>query len=136
MGGVYKKLAVRIILAAWIVIWVIFLIRPYLKKDLLNEYASLLKLSTEEKRTYVTGKDLYAFMKFCKDSVKEPATYSMVGVEKDSLEHRRLRYYLYPFMDQDNPEYLFVYKTKGFSRHGYGIFSRLDNETYILKEVR
>ena len=130
-----KRAVSRIILAAWIIIWVIFLIRPYFKKGLLNEYSSLLKLSTEEKRAHVTGEKLYAFMKFCKDSVKEPATYKMVGIEDYSIEHRRLRYYLYPLIEKENPEYIFVYKTKGFSLHGYKAFSSLDTETYILRKT-
>lgn len=130
-----KKIVIRIILAAWVIIWVIFLIRPYFKKGLLNEYASLLKLSTEEKRAHVTGEELYAFMKFYKDSIKEPSTYKMVGIEDYSIEHRRLRYYLYPFIEKENPEYLFVYKTKGFSRQGYRIFNRVDAETYILRKT-
>jgi hypothetical protein len=130
-----KKLIIRIILAAWIIIWVIFLIRPYFKKGILSEYTSLLKLSTEEKRAHITGEELYAFMKFCKDSVKEPATYRMIGIEDYSIEHRRLRYYLYPFIEKEDPEYLFVYKTKGFSRQGYRMFKRVDAETYILRKT-
>lgn len=130
-----KKLVVRIILAAWIIIWVIFLIRPYFKKGLLNEYSSLLKLSTEEKRAHVTGEELYAFMKFCKNSIGAAATYQAVGIESYSIEHRRLRYYLYPFIEREDPEYIFVYKTKDFTRQGYKVFKRMDAGTYILRKI-
>jgi len=130
-----KKLVVRIILAAWIIVWVIFLIRPYFKKGLLNEYGSLIRLSTEEKRAHVTGEELYAFIKFCKDSVKGPATYKAIGIEGYSIEHRRLRYYLYPFIEKEDPEYIFVYKTKGFALQGYRVFNRMDAGTYILRKT-
>ncbi|MDP3791492.1 MAG: hypothetical protein Q8R38_05580 [Candidatus Omnitrophota bacterium] len=130
-----KKAVVRIILAAWVIIWAVFLIRPYFKKGLLSEYTSLIKLSTEEKRAHVTGAELYAFINFCKDSIKEPSTYEIAGIEKYSIEHRRMRYYLYPNIEKEDPEYVFVYKTKGFFRDKYKIFNRLDTQTYILRKT-
>lgn len=130
-----KKAIVRVILAAWIVIWAVFLIRPYFKKDLLKGYAGLLKLSTEEKRAHITGEELYSFINFCKDSIKTPSTYEIIGVEKYSIEHRRLSYYLYPNIEGKEPEYIFVYKTKGFTRNGYKVFDRLDTQTYILRKA-
>ena len=127
-----KKAAVRIILAVWIIIWGIFLIRPYFKKGLLDRYASLLKLSAEEKRGYVTGEALYSFVKFCKESVKEPSTYQMEGIENNSIEQRRFKYYMYPDIESEDPKYIFVYKKEHFARDGYRVFSRMDHETYIL----
>ena len=102
-----KKSFVRIILTAWIIIWAVFLIRPYFKKGLLDEYSLLLKLSTEEKRAHVIGEELYSFIKLCKGSIKEPSTYKVTGLEKDSIGHRRFRYYMYPSVEKDDPEYIF-----------------------------
>jgi hypothetical protein len=104
---VNKKIFVRAVLIAWIVLWSIFLVRPFFKKGLLNEYGALLKLSAEDKRAYVTGRDLYAFIKSCKESVKEPSGYKVTGLEKDSLEQRRFTYYMYPSVESGDPEYIF-----------------------------
>lgn len=131
-----KKYAVRIILSAWIIIWVIFLIRPYLKKGLLSEYSDLAKLSAEQRRAYVTGKELYGFVDFCRYFVKKPSTYETAGIEKYSIEHRRLRYYLYPNIEKEGGEYIFVYGIKGFFKDGYGIFAKLNDEEYILRRMR
>ena len=57
------------------------------------------------------------------------------GPEGYSIEHRRLRYYLYPFVEKENPEYIFVYKTKDFTRQDYKVFKRMDAETYILRKI-
>ncbi len=130
-----RRIVVRLILAAWVIIWAIFLIRPYFKKDLLDRYSSLIKLSTEAKRAFVTGEDLYAFIKFCKESIKERATYQVEGLEKDSIEHRRFGYYMYPDIEAKNPEYIFIYKTKHLPQDGYKVFSRMNSETYILRKT-
>ena len=130
-----KRIAVRIILAAWVIIWAIFLMRPYFKKDLLDKCSSLMKISTEDKRALVTGEDLYAFIKFCKESVKDRSTYRVEGLEKDSIEHRRFKYYMYPNIETEDPEYIFIYKTKHLPQDDYKVFSRMSAETYILKKI-
>jgi len=130
-----KRIFLRVVLAVWVIIWLVFLIRPYFKKGLLGEYSSLIRLSTEEKRAYVTGRDLYDFIKFCKESTKEPSTYRIAGLEKDSVEHRRFRYYLYPCVEISDPEYIFVYKVKDFPRDGYKVYGRMNPETYILRKI-
>lgn len=111
------KIILRITLAVWVIIWVIFLIRPAIKKNILSEYAHLGRLSTEEKRAYVTGEELYSFIRFCKGSLKEPSTYEVMGIEKDSIEHRRFKYYLYPDIETKDPEFTLVYPQKLILKH-------------------
>ena len=117
-----KRVVVRIILAAWIILWAIFLIRPFFKKDLMRDYSNLSRLSTEGKRAYVTGLRLYEFIRVCNKSMPKPSSYEVIGIEKDSLEHRRVRYYLYPNVERKEPGFLLVYGTKNYEREGYKIF--------------
>jgi hypothetical protein len=112
------RIVVRIILAVWIIIWAIFLIRPIIKKDLLRDYSNLSKLSTEGKRAYVTGQKLYEFIKACDRSMPKPSSYEIVGMEEDSLERRRVRYYLYPNIEKKDAEFI------------------LDLNEYTLRKVR
>lgn len=134
---VYKKFITRALLAAWIAIWCLFLIRPFFKKPLFSEYSALLARSAEEKRAYVTGEELYDFVEFCRKNVEGPATYDLFGVEYNSLDYRRVKYYLYPNMDmQPCPDYVFVYKAEGFNRPGYDLFKSMSDETYILKRTK
>jgi hypothetical protein len=131
-----KKIVVRIVLAAWVILWAIFLIRPIFKKDLIRDYSNLSKLSTEGKRVYVTGSKLHEFIRVCNQSMPRSASYEIVGIEKNSLEHRRVRYYLYPNIEKEEPEFILVYGTKNYGREGYKIFKILDLDRYILRRVK
>lgn len=135
MGGIDKKMIVRVILAAWVIIWAVFLIRPFFAKGILTEYSVLLKLSSEGKRAYVTGPRLYEFIKFCKTFLKSRSTYKVIGVEDLSLDHRRVRYYLYPNLENRSADFILVYKVKDFQQSGYKMFKILDSERYILKKA-
>jgi hypothetical protein len=130
------KIAVRIVLAVWIIIWAIFLVRPLFKKNLIGDYSNLSRLSTEGKRAYVMGLRLYEFIKFCDQYMPKQSSYEVVGIEKDSLEHRRVRYYLYPGVEKNNPEFVLVYGNKNYEREGYKIFKALDVDRYILRRVK
>jgi len=127
---------VRIILAVWVILWAIFLVRPFFKKDLMRDYSNLSRLSTEGKRAYVTGPRLYEFIRVCNQSMPGPSSYGIIGIEKDSLEHRRVRYYLYPNVEKEGPKFLLVYGTKNYEREGYKIFKILDLDRYILRRVK
>ena len=131
-----RRVAVRIILAAWVIIWAIFLIRPLFKKDLIRDYSNLLRLSTEGKRVYVTGLRLYEFIRVCNQSIPKSSSYEVIGIEKDSLEYRRARYYLYPNVEKKEPEFLLIYGIKNYEREGYKIFKILDPDRYILRKVK
>ncbi len=130
------RFAVRIILVIWVIIWAIFLIRPLFKKDLIRDYSNLSKLSAEGKRAYVTGPRLYEFIRVCNQTMPKSSSYEVVGIEKDSLEHRRVRYYLYPNTEKKEPEFLLIYGTKDYKREGYKIFKILDLDRYILRRVQ
>ncbi len=131
-----KELLIRAFLAIWVVVWVLFLIRPFFKKDLMRGYSTLLSLSTEGKRAYVTGARLYEFIKISNQFMPKPSSYGIIGIENNSLEHRRARYYLYPNVEKEDPEFLLVYGTKNFKREGYKIFKILDLDRYILRRIR
>ena len=131
-----RKIVIRIILAAWVILWAIFLIRPFFKKDLMRDYSSLSRLSAEGKRAYVTGPKLYEFIRVCNQSMPRPSSYKVIGIEKDSLEHRRIRYYLYPNFEKEDPEFLLVYETKNYEREGYKISKVLDLDRYILRKTK
>jgi len=131
-----KKTIVRIILVVWVIIWALFLIRPFFKKALMREYSNLSKLSTEGKRAYVTGARLYEFIRVCNQSMPGESSYEIVGIKSNSLEHRRARYYLYPNMEKSDPEFLLIYGTKDYERKGYKIFKVLDLDRYILRKAK
>lgn len=126
----------RIALAVWVVIWAVFLVRPAFKKDIIRDYSSLLKLSAEGKRAYVTGPRLYEFIVVCNQVMPKPSSYEIVGLEKDSLEHRRVKYYLYPNLEKADPEFILAYGIKDYERAGYGIFKILDLDRYILRRAK
>jgi hypothetical protein len=130
------KTVLRTVLAVWIIIWVLFLIRPLFKKGMIGDYRGLLGLTSEGKRAYVTGPTLYEFIMDCKRSIPEPSSYGVAGIEKDSLEHRRVRYYLYPDVEKKDPDFLLVYGMKDYDRKGYEIFKVMGPDRYILGRVK
>ena len=130
------RIFVRIILAAWVILWAIFLVRPLFKKDIVRDYSNLSRLSTEGRRAYVTGPRLYEFIGVCDQSMPKPSSYEVIGIEKDSLEHRRLRYYLYPNIEKEEPDFILVYGIKNYAREGYKIFKILDLDRYILRRMK
>ncbi len=131
-----RRIVVRIILAAWVIIWAIFLIRPFFKKDLMRDYSNLSRLSIEGKRAYVTGPKLYEFIRVCNQSMPALSSYEVIGIEKKSLEHRRVRYYLYPNVEKEDPGFILVYGTRNYEREGYKIFKILDLDRYILRRMK
>jgi len=131
-----KKIIVRTFLAIWVFIWILFLGRSFYKENLAREYLTLLTLPAEGKQAYVLGDELRAFIKFCESSIAGPFTYNIIGLEGDSLDYRRARYYLYPNTDREEPDFLLVYKKIGFSKEGYKSFKTLDKDRYILRKIK
>lgn len=130
-----NKIILRCLLIAWVTVWAVFLIRPFFTKGLLTEYSDLMKLSSEGKRAYVTGQGLYEFIEFSKLFLKPGYTYRIAGVKDLSLDHRRVRYYLYPNLEDNNADFILVYNVKNFRQPGYKMFKALDLERYILRKV-
>lgn len=130
-----KKLTIRILLVIWVAVWALFLIRPYCKKGLWREYAALMRLSLEGKRAFVTGNDLYNFIRFCNDSIGPNSSYRIIGLEEDPLSYRRAVYYLYPNIDKDDPDFFLIYKKTGVLPEGYRSFKILSDDAYILRKI-
>jgi len=122
------------VFAAWLIIWAIYLIRPYIKKDLYGEYSSLFNRPLEGKRALITGERLYEFILFCDKAMPAGSSYDIAGLEKEPLDERRAVYYLYPHLKRpDDPDYILVYDLEGFARGGYVPYRRLDQTRRIIK---
>jgi len=105
----------KVVLFIWIFIWVFVFLKNLIYKGYLGDYAELLKRTTlEEKRSYVTGDALYSKLQQFNRNVKEPSTFGYEGIEASSLADRRIRYYLYPHLKSDNPDYLIIFDGKRF----------------------
>lgn len=129
-----SKNLLRIILAVWVSIWALFIIRPYLKKDLLTTYREMMPLSLADKHAYVMGRDLYDFLKACEASVPSGSTYIIAGLDKDPIYAERAAYLLYPNTVSNHPEFIFVYNIADYARPGYRAFKRLGADKYLLKK--
>lgn len=130
-----KYIAVRAVLAVWIFIWALFLVRPFFKKDLLKEYSILLRSSAKEKRATTFGAQFYGFLQFCKTSLPPLSTYKIIGLEKQPLDYRRAVYCLYPNIDREGPEFLLVYNVDNFSIDGYAPYKSMGPAGYILRRA-
>ena len=132
-----RLMILRIILVVWIAIWLLYLIRPYFKKDLMGKYRTLISRPLEGKRSFATGDELYGFMTDCRDSIlDERFTFSVAGLDDDALARCRLAYYLYPAVSIDDAEYVFVFKKSDHKLSGYSIFREFSRDKYILKKVK
>lgn len=96
----------------------------------------LLKLSSEGKRAYITGPKLYELIKISNQFMPKASSYEMIGIKDESLDARRARYYLYPNIEKESPDFLLVYGVRDFEREGYKIFKILDLDRYILRRVK
>lgn len=131
-----KRILVRTAFAVWVALWLIFLVRPYFKNELLKEYRALASLSVDDRRAFVTGRDLYDFIKFCNAAMPAASSYRLIGLEERPLDERRLIYYLYPNAEAPLPEFLLVYGVKNFSEKNYAMFKSMDSQKYILKKIK
>ena len=129
-----REILLSLIFIIWLVIWVLFTIRPFFKKGLLKEYKTLSGASLEEKRSYVTGDSLYELLLFTKKELPPKATFMSAGLDKEPLDGRRAAYYLYPLTESSSPEYILVFGIKDFSSAGYENYRSLDGLRYILKK--
>lgn len=126
----------KFILASWAAIWIFFTIRGIViekDKSTFKDYVSLVCADEEGKRAIVYGKDLYKFLQFCKTRLPQAAAYEIVGIQKDSIDLPRLIYYLYPFVESSDSDFILVYKKQNFSKEGTYLYASLDKESFILK---
>ncbi|MEE8359806.1 MAG: hypothetical protein V3S04_02635, partial [Candidatus Omnitrophota bacterium] len=78
-------------------------------------------ISAEKKRSNVLGEGLYLFLETCKAEIPEAATYKIIGGLDDHNKFR-MRYYLYPRLESEEP--------------GYVLDISPQRERYILKRRR
>ena len=97
---------IRLLFVTWVVMWVIFTIRPILKNSLISEYSQLFGKPLDERRAIVYGKGLCAFLKSAKDAMPVGATYAIEGFEEGSVDIVRAEYYLYPCVQSKYPQYV------------------------------
>ena len=110
----------RLLFVVWVVMWVIFTIRPILKNSLISEYSQLFGRSLEDRRAIVYGKELCAFLRSAKDVMPQGATYAIEGFEDGSVDIVRAEYYLYPCVQSKDPQYVLT----------------LNNGKYSIKKVK
>jgi hypothetical protein len=124
----------KLILLTWLIVWVFFLVRPFLlNKSSLVEYVELAKGDFETRRTIAYGTDFYQFLRFCKDRLPGDSRFQLVGVEREAVDRVRASYYLYPRLHSEKPDYILVYKTPRFIQKNTTLFASLDQESFILR---
>lgn len=124
---------IKIIFSIWIIIWISFIIRPLFKQSYLKQYFSLIGRSLEKRRSYIYGEDLYAFLNYCLKNLPSSSTYKLVGLKSDSIDYARASYYLYPYLKNENPQFILVYGLRDVKEFGYSIFSSMNERNFILK---
>jgi len=131
-----KQTIVALVLIAWVVLWLMFLVREVFIKGRVHDYVALAGRSFEGKHAYVTGEDLYEFVDYCRAATPADATFEFEGLEPGALEKRRVVYYLYPRLEEPEAEYIFVYRVPEYSRVGYDLHGALDKDRYILRRAK
>lgn len=127
-----SKQIFRIVFIAWVVIWLLFLVRGLVKGEA-RDYKNLFGKSLEEKRAYVAGEEFYEFILFCKKVIPEDSDYTVKADYDATLDYFRFAYYIYPVLrNLDDPEYIACYKVK-FTKEGYESVASLSDNKYILK---
>lgn len=122
----------KLLFAAWVIIWIFFDMREIFIKNNLRDYKVLVSRSLDGKRSYVTGDRFYEFLTFCNDRLPRGSGYMWVKTDKEDLDRRRATYYLYPNMEREDAPFILVYNEPGLTKSGYTIFAKLDESRYIL----
>ncbi len=125
-----------VIFAVWIALWASFIMRELFRKGYFHDYKALLSRGLEGKQSYVTGDRFYEFLTFCNANLPKGATFNFVGVEEGSIDIRRAVYYLYPRLENADPEFILVYDASDARKAGYERYLKLDDRRYILKKRR
>lgn len=131
-----KQTIIALVLIAWVVLWLMFLVREVFIKGKMDDYAALAGRSFEGKHAYVTGEDLYEFVDYCRAATPADSTFEFEGLEAGALEKRRVVYYLYPRLEEPEADLIFVYRVPGYTRAGYELHGALDENRYILRRVK
>lgn len=94
----------KVAFAVWVFFWVFFLVRGFVKGEF-ERFRRYAFVSAEEKKELILGEELYTFLGVCKSEIPETATYKITGGLDDHNKYR-MRYYLYPRLESENPGYL------------------------------
>jgi len=125
----------RIVIIAWVAVWLLFLIRGLVKGEA-RDYRNLFGKSLEEKRAYVSGEGFYKFILFCKDIIPEDSDYTVEANYDASMDYFRFAYYIYPALrDLEDPEYIACYKVD-FKKEGYGLIASMSGDKYVLRKSK
>jgi hypothetical protein len=123
----------RIALGVWVILWLVFEIRPLIKERRLAQYRALIGRPLEARRAIVYGERLCGFLNFAKAKLPQGAAYKFIGPASGSIDFVRADYYLYPLLRSEEPDFILVYNLSGFKRTGYGLFASLDDKNFIMK---
>lgn len=135
LRAVKPKVIFRIIFFIWVTIWLLFFVRGLVKGEM-RDYINLFGKTLEEKQAYVTGKEFYEFIIFCKKVIPENSDYTVEANYDQTLDYFRFAYYMYPSLrNLYNPEYIACYKVK-FLKKNYKVIASLSNDKYILKRCK
>jgi hypothetical protein len=96
----------KILFVVWIALWIGFFARELFVKNNIRDYRVLLSRTLEGKHAYVTGDKLYGFLAYCRNNMPEGSKYKMIGIDEGALERRRAVYYLYPDIENKNPDFI------------------------------
>ncbi|HNX90330.1 MAG TPA: hypothetical protein PKY78_01045 [Candidatus Omnitrophota bacterium] len=132
-----KEKLLIVFISAWVIIWVIFLIRP----DKKGQYPLLFKLYAargEERIRTAFGADMYDTVIFCKNNMRPGATYRMYGFEKYSINEVRARYLLWPAKCTGDvePDYKIVFGGGLVDEKGYLRTDIPAGKGYLLRKER
>ncbi|GEM_PF-1133560 len=134
---VNKRAILKAVFAAWLVLWMFFLIRE--DKD--GQYGGLRYLYTHDhgsKVRYIIGDKLYGFLVFCRQSIPEGSTYELAGFERFSVNKVRARYFLWPLKNvEGDADFRIVYGREDTEPEGYKEYKQYGGTGRILvKEER
>jgi len=105
-GNKVTEAILKVLFVVWIALWIGFFARELFVKNNIRDYTALLSRTLEGKHAYVTGDKLYGFLAYCKKNMTDNATYKLVGFDEGALERRRAVYYLYPNIENRDPDFV------------------------------
>lgn len=130
-----KLINYKIIFFIWVSIWILFLVRGFIKIDY-KFFSETLGKTLEEKREFLLKKELYNFMIFCEKTLPIDARYEFVYDTEvlDPVYGQRLAYYLYPRKMAKGAPYLLVFGIGSFGKADYRMLERFGKDSFILKK--
>jgi hypothetical protein len=117
----FRKIKI-ILLALWVVLWVVFLVRE--DKD--GQYVMLRDLygmKNADKPRYLMGADYYDFLVFCRERMAPGGTYEVMGLDPTlAFREVQAKYFLWPFIaGKGHTDYRIVWGDVSEKAIGYAI---------------